>query len=256
VILFLHGTGGTAEWAAREARLDEVAPAGGFALVAPEALRPDTTRPARFLTNPPRWNDASPAAAPELRSTADDVTYLDQLLSELITAGIADATRVCVAGFSNGAGMAFRYAAHHAGRLAAIAPIAGLWHQDGARPAKPLPTFHLNGSADKLIPYHGGEIHLPWGHRLHRRPPVTATLEAWATAIGCSPRGELLENNNRWRTERFPGPVEFTSTLVEGLGHHWPGGRGQLNVRLAGPITDTFDLNPVLFEFFKQYSGV
>ena len=50
-----------------------------------------------------------------------------------------------------------------------------------------------------------------------------------------------------------PGPVEFTVMVVEGLGHHWPGGRGQLKRSLAGQPTDRLDANSAVWEFFQRH---
>jgi poly(3-hydroxybutyrate) depolymerase len=51
MIVFLPGTGGTAEWAADETRLLDAAPAAGFLLVVPEGRRPDPESPPKFITN-------------------------------------------------------------------------------------------------------------------------------------------------------------------------------------------------------------
>lgn len=239
-IVFLPGTGGTAAWAARETRLDAMP---GFHVVVPEAMRPYPQEPATFLRNPPRWNDGSPPPTPELATNVDDVGFLNALLDEL------DGP-IFLTGFSNGAGMAFRYAAECAERLAAVAPIAGLWWASEAKPSKPLPTYYLLGLADPLIPSRGGEVRLPWGNTLVRRPPAITTLEAWAGALGCTQRSRIVRESNGIREEQFEGVVEFRATFLEGFGHHWPGGRGELNQRIAGPLKDGFDLNAKLAEFF------
>ena len=71
LLIFLHGMGCTAGWAVDETRLDTFARERGFALLAPQALRPKPNEPAKFLTNAPRWNDASK------EDEADDVEFLD-----------------------------------------------------------------------------------------------------------------------------------------------------------------------------------
>ena len=48
------------------------------------------------------------------------------------------------------------------------------------------------------------------------------------------------------RIDRYPGPVAFDAVMVEGLGHHWPGGRGQLNPRLAGPPSDAVNATEMI----------
>ncbi|MGL4421424.1 MAG: hypothetical protein ACRCZF_12215, partial [Gemmataceae bacterium] len=48
VCLFLHGTGGTAEWAVEEARVWPRLGQAGIVLIAPDALPPDPTKPPKF----------------------------------------------------------------------------------------------------------------------------------------------------------------------------------------------------------------
>jgi polyhydroxybutyrate depolymerase len=192
---------------------------------------------------------------PVLATTSDDVAVLDGLLDRMIGDGLADPARVYLCGFSNGAGMTFRYAAHRSERLAAMAPIAGLWWPDGAMPKRPLPTFHLNGALDPLIPIRGGEICIPWGNSLVKRPPIATTLERWATALGNDPRSVIESDSPTHQVESYPGRMPLVSVTVHGLGHHWPGGRGQLNPRIAGPIVTGYDLNPRMLEFFHRHTA-
>lgn len=252
LLVFLHGMGCTAEWAVDETRLDTFARERGFALVAPQAQRPKPDAPAKFLTNAPRWNDGSNSAA-EFQFP-DDVQFLDTVISDALERTKADPHRVYLAGFSNGAGMTFRYAATRSERLAAIAPVAGHCWQVNAQLAHSLPTLYLIGTHDPLIPLRGGEIALPWGNRLVHRPPVLQTLERWATVNGCSRDSILERDENSIREERFPGPVEFRAVTVAGLGHHWPGGKGQLNPRIGGPTSNMINANELLWDFFRKFT--
>lgn len=242
--LFLHGMGCTASWAIDEARLDAFSRSHGFALVAPQALRPKPNEPAKFLTNAPRWNDGSKA------DQADDVAFLDAVLTDALARTRADGTRIFLSGFSNGAAMSFRYAAERAERVAAVAPVAGhCWIEP--KPIRPVPMLYLIGDRDPLVPIRGGAIELPWGNRLVHRPPVLDTLERWARGNGCSPISEVIREESI-REERFPGPVALRAVTVEGLGHHWPGGKGQLNPRIGGATSNALNANELLHDFFQS----
>src|SRR5262249_5381017 len=98
----------------------------------------------------------------------------------------------------------------------------------------------------------GGSVNLPWSNRLVQRPPVAETLERWSTALGCSPIPELRKADETVRVERYPGPVVFDAVTVEGLGHHWPGGRAELTPRMAGPPSDAVNATEMIWEFFKS----
>ena len=244
LLLFLHGTGGTAAWAADEAHLSDFT-AAGYAVAVPDALPPDPERPPKFLTNPQRWNDGSPTSP----ASTDDVGFLADVVADAVRR--TKAHRVLAAGFSNGASMTFRLAAERSALFAGIAPVAGYcWTT--AVPKRPMPTLFLIGTADPLVPPRGGDVALPWGNRIVRRPPIAGQLEAWARGLGCSPEPELLADEGGVQVERYPGPVAFHFVTVEGLGHHWPGGRGQLNARLGGPSASRANANRMLMQFWHD----
>ncbi|QEL18051.1 alpha/beta hydrolase family esterase [Limnoglobus roseus] len=254
VVVFLPGTGGTAEWTAHETKLPAFAAEQGFVLVVPEALRPRPDQPPKFLTNPPRWNDGSPAANAELQTDADDVDFLTHVFTDAINRTGADPRRISLTGFSNGAGMTFRFAAERPDLVAAIAPVAGHCWVPPQVISKPVPTLYIIGSQDPLLPYRGGTVELPWGNKLIQRPPVVRTLERWAAVNSCSTASVLDVDAAGIREEVFPGPVEFRSITVDGLGHHWPGGEGQFNRRIGGPPSDRLDANRRIWDFFQRYS--
>ncbi len=254
LVVFLHGAGGTAAWADGETGWSALAAREGFALALPEGLPPHRDRPPRFLTNPPRWNDGGDGPTGE-PPDADDVRYLAAVIDDAVSRAGADPARVYVSGFSNGAGVAFRAAAELADRIAAVAPVAGYCKVADPRPARPVPTLYIIGSADPLVPPRGGDVRSPWLHRLVRRPPVADTLGRWAAAIGCDTTPVLESDSGGVRVEVYPGPVEFRSVLVEGLGHHWPGGKGQLNHKIGGPPSARLDATAEVWRFFQRHHG-
>jgi polyhydroxybutyrate depolymerase len=251
LVVFFTGTGGTALWADRETGWSQLAAREGFTLVIPEALPPNPTARLSFLTNPPRWNDGSPQPfdAPQ----PDDIAFLTAVLDDTLARTGANSRQICITGFSNGAGMTFRFAAECADRVAAIAPVAGYCWLSDPKPARPMPTLYTVGTADLLLPFRGGDVLLPWNNRLTRRPPIAETLERWAVAIGCDPVPELQRDDKTVRVDRYPGPVTFDAVIIEGLGHHWPGGRAQLNPRTAGPPSDTVNATEMIWAFFQQH---
>lgn len=250
LVIFLTGTGGTAAWADHETGWSELARHEGFALAVPESLPPDLTKPPAFLTNPQRWNDGAPALFSP--PPVDDVRFLTAVMDDAVVRCGIDARRVFVTGFSNGAGMTFRIAAEAAHRVAAIAPVAGYCWVNDPRPTRPVPTLYMVGTHDLLIPLRGGEVRQPWHNRLVRRPPVNDTLERWARATGCAPVPVLRSDDPTVRVEQYPGPVVFEAVTIEGLGHHWPGGRGQLNPRIAGPPSNAVNATEMIWDFFSR----
>ncbi|QEG25536.1 Alpha/beta hydrolase family protein [Gemmata obscuriglobus] len=249
-MVFLTGTGGTAEWADRETGWSELARQEGFALAVPEALPPDPAAPPTFLTNPPRWNDGSPPLFQQPQQ--NDVEFLTAVIDDAAVRYEVDPRHVFVTGFSNGAGMAFRLAAEAADRVAAIAPVAGYCWVGDLQLLRPVPTLYTVGTRDLLIPLRGGDVRLPWNQRLVRRPPVTDTLERWAQALGCAAAPVVRSDDPAVRVDTYPGPVTFDAVTIEGLGHHWPGGRALLNPRLAGPPSTAVRATEMIWEFFRR----
>ncbi|HVK16086.1 MAG TPA: PHB depolymerase family esterase [Fimbriiglobus sp.] len=242
VVVFLHGTGGTAAWADGETGWSAFAGRAGFTLAIPEGLPPDSARPPKFLTNPQRWTEGP-----------EDVEFLAAVIADVLDQTDGDPRRVYLSGFSNGAAMAFRFATERSDLLAAVAPVAGYCRVADPRPSRPVPTLYVIGTADPLVPLHGGQVRLPWGGRVVRRGPVVESLEAWASALGCAPVPEVVSDTGGVREEVYPGPVEYRAVFVEGLGHHWPGGKGQLNPRIGGQPSNKLNANELIWGFFSRH---
>jgi polyhydroxybutyrate depolymerase len=252
LVVFLHGTGATAAWADDETGWSHLAERAGFTLAVPEAVRPDPSSPSKFLTNPQRWNDGSPTVGAET-PRPDDVAFLAALIDDVQTRAGIDRARVFVTGFSNGAAMTFRVAAELSDRIAAVAPIAGYCWVPERRLARPVPTLFMIGSLDPLVPIRGGEVRSPWQHRYVRRPPVADGLERWARALGCATIPQSESEAEGVRIESYPGPVPFRVMTIEGLGHHWPGGQGRFNPRIAGPPSNRVNGTELVWDFFQQH---
>jgi len=229
LVLMLHGTGGNATFAAEETSLAEFGLSHGFITIFPDGLPVDPALPPKFLTNPQRWNDGATKAGDALHTASDDVRFLADVIEDAIRNHSADPQRVFVTGFSNGAGMTFRFAAERAEMVAAIAPVAGYCWVKKPKPAKPVPTMYIIGEADPLVPWEGGEVRSPWGNRIVKRPRVPDNLRAWK---------EVAPN--------------FSEVIVPGLGHHWPGGAGRLNPRIGGPPGGEASANELIWEFFRR----
>ena len=249
LVVFLHGAGGTAAWAAGETGWAEAATREGFALALPEGTPPHPDKPPKFLTNPRRWNDGSGNAVGD----ADDVAFFSQLIDDAAARTPIDTGRVYLSGFSNGAGMTFRAAAE-LDRFAAVAPVAGLCWVPAPRLVRPVPTLYVVGANDPLIPLRGGDVRSPWLHRIVRRPPVADSLERWAAGLGCDVIPRVASDAGGVRVEVYPGPVEFRSVVIDELGHHWPGGRGQLTEKIGGKPSDRLDATAEVWAFFRRHA--
>lgn len=251
VVMMLPGAGGTARWTLLESGWGDKADAEAFLAVFPEGTPFDPSRPARFLNNPLLWFPGSGDDQADPR-TANDIYFLNVVIDDLLSRFHADPRRIFLTGFSNGAEMTFRLGVDLADRFAALAPVAGHCRLPEPRPARPLPTIYLVGTEDPLVPLEGGEVASPWGGTL-RKPPVWETLRKWARALGCPPEPATVRAEDGAIFWAYgPGHARLEAYFFEGLGHHWPGGKGRLDARLAGPFRETVKATDLIWDFFRN----
>lgn len=172
-VIVLHGAFSSAAWTARHYGFAEAAAARGFAAVFPQGMRGC-------------WNDGRKP----FPWRADDVTFLKVLAGELIAEGVAEPSRIYLAGVSNGGMMAMRMLCEASDLFAGAGTIiANMPAAIGAKcqPARPVPVVMFNGSADRWVPYVGGGVGplglggFVWG------TPQTATFMAHANGCGHGP---------------------------------------------------------------------
>ncbi len=90
----------------------------------------------------------------------DDVSFLRALIDELKKNPLVDATRIYIAGFSNGGMMTHRMASELSDTFAAAAVVAGSIGSDTytiPEPKNPVPIIMLNGAKDRTVLVAGGK---------------------------------------------------------------------------------------------------
>ncbi len=109
----------------------------------------------------PTWNDCRADCI--VNSNADDVHFIDTLITILSKKYKIDTNRIYVSGTSNGGFMALRLAVELSDKIAAVAAVAA------AMPAKSkcsgpkdyISVLFMNGTNDNHMPYNGGLIGNP-----------------------------------------------------------------------------------------------
>jgi polyhydroxybutyrate depolymerase len=195
LVIALHGAYGSGAFMERYSGFSKRAEADGFAVVYPDARGK-------------RWT-LQPGKGP------DDVAFIGKLLDRLLAGGCIDASRVYVAGVSNGGGLAALLGCEMSGRLAAIAAVAGGYGElPDCRPDHSLSVLEIHGTADQVVPYHAaqGDV-LEW-------------LGRWVARDRCahSPARAAVAT----RVTRFVWAWCRDRTVVEhfavaGGQHAWPG---------------------------------
>jgi polyhydroxybutyrate depolymerase len=125
---------------------------------------------------------------------------------------------------------------------------------ENPRPKRPLPTLFIIGTADPLVPFHGGESTLPWGGKRYT-PPVEDSLKKWARAIGSSTESMPVTETNGVRVIEFRPSANgalLRACFIQDYGHQWPGGRQRLRARLNGESASPLKATDVIWEFFDE----
>ena len=200
LVLDMHGSGGTAERQAATSRFEELA-ARERVLVA--------TLQAAAEGN--RWN------VPITGERPDDVRYVSDVIDDVAKRACTDERRVYATGFSGGARMSSLLACNLSGRIAAIAPMAGLrWPGPCEGRAVPVLTFH--GLADPQNTY-DGHVAGRGGEWLESVPEA---LAGWAKHNGCHGDAALDDPPGPLSTLSYKGcDAEVRLVRIDGLVHTW-----------------------------------
>jgi polyhydroxybutyrate depolymerase len=264
LVIMLHGMGGTSRNAMEETDWSAKAEAEGFIVAYPDATRANESKPPNFRRNPQAWNDGSGRFhAGEMK--VDDVAFIKALIAKLSNDYAIDAKRIFVAGFSNGASMTFRIGAALSAQVAAIAPNAGACWSASLRLARGVPVCYITGTADPLNPIDGGVPKLAISRKEQdgqAKPTVQESIDKWVKANGCKPLPVRDDTKDGVRVRAYTngpdGPnahggatVEFTT--VEGLGHHWAGGKSQTPEFMVGKNTKKLSATDVAWTFFRAH---
>ncbi|WP_157610209.1 alpha/beta hydrolase family esterase [Spirillospora albida] len=205
LIVAMHGGLNDPAYVERQSGLNALAASGRFAVAYPEGLL--GTWNAGGCCWFARWFGV------------DDVAFLDRLIATLVRQGVADPRRVFLTGFSNGGGMAYRYACERADRVAGIAVVSGALAV-GCAPRRAVSVLAFHGTWDPSVPYTGGgnmdaDVKVPF-------LPVQAVMEFWRW-IGRLP---ALTRPVRGAPDGCagtgPGRVVVALCTIERGGHEWP----------------------------------
>ena len=241
LLFVFHGGGGTASNIAEHTGLTPAATRRGYAVVYPDGVNG-------------HWSDGRAA-----RAGADDVGFVRLLLDSLRRELPVDPRRIFATGISNGAGMAFRLACDLPGTFAAIAPVAGALPAElegRCAAAAPVSLLMFNGTADRLMPYDGGDLTLRRGRVL----PAPTTARLFARANGCAPahtvtpEPDTVTDGTRVRRLVYGGcrgSREVVLYRIEGGGHTWPGGPPV--GRSVGRVSREIDASGTMLDFFDRH---
>ncbi len=261
VVLIFHGNGGAPEAIARETGWVAKADAEGFIVVFPEATRPDMSKPAKFGSNNPAWNDGSGRFHAGEKNTAD-VAFIAALLDRLEAKFAVDKRRVFAAGFSNGASMTFRVGSELSSRFAAVAPVSGALWVELPKATQPVSMLYITGTNDPINPLDGGTPKMASGSGFKgvpekAKPPVRDNIAKWVEFLGCALEAKPLVTSIEGITsvchDGGRGGTEVVFTTIADHGHIWPGAKSPLPEFILGKATSHLNATDAVWDFFKRH---
>jgi polyhydroxybutyrate depolymerase len=217
--IFGSNAGGTQAW-------PELAEAEKFLLVVPNGVNLQT---GDAQGDRQSWNDCRKSDAGTGANTqADDVGLMRQLIAWATSNYRVDLQRVYATGSSNGGMLTYRLAAELSDKIAAGAAfIANLPADSECRPlTRPVPMMIVNGTADPLMPWNGGEIAGERGKVLSAEQTVQYFLGGSSAPPQRRPIPDLNRRDNSTVTILFyPATArhpEVSFYRVDGGGHTMP----------------------------------
>jgi polyhydroxybutyrate depolymerase len=255
----LHGAGGSTRNVLEATRWDTLAEREGFVVVFPNGTPIDEAKPERFVGNPQTWNSGAGTslAAGDRSAEAkaiDDVAFLGQLIDRVRGRTAIDGRRIYLAGHSNGAGMAYRFASERPELLAAVGVMAGHLAEGLRDLRSPVSLIAISGDRDPFAPLEGGEAGTP---RLKMRTrPARLNSSDWAKANGLPDDPQSVRDDEALLVRQW-GPneagTEVRWIVVRNHGHAWAGGSESLPESIIGPGSTALDATREMWEFFKAH---
>jgi polyhydroxybutyrate depolymerase len=246
LVLNLHGSGSTASGQEYFSGMDTTADANGFIVAYPQALIPEGTG---FDWNIPGVSLVGNAAIPA--GSANDVTFLTDLVGDLEHRYCVDRSRVYATGFSGGARMTSQLACDSAEIFAAVAPVSGLRRPTPCPATRAVPVISFHGTADPVDPY-GGHGAAYWTYS------VPQAAAKWASQDGCTAKAARSQPDPTVTLTRYDGcrsGVAVELYTIAGEGHEWPGGPS-LPVgltKLLGPQSKAINADATIWAFFAAH---
>lgn len=214
------------------------------------------------------WNDCRTDAYGNPKT--DDVAFARTVIHRFVDSGQADPARIYVMGMSNGGMMAYRLALQLP-EIAAFAAVSAAMASASQCPEKPsaqVGALIVNGDADPLVPYAGGQVHFgnsaPRGGVL----PTPDVFAQWAGAHGLQPAAaasktlppQLRRDDTHGEVAYFgasPAASPVTLVHVVGGGHAEPSLRHRyraLYLSRAGKQSSIFESADFAWDFFRNKS--
>jgi polyhydroxybutyrate depolymerase len=245
LVLNLHGSGSTALAQESFSGMDTTSNEHSFIVAYPQGLIVSGTGFDWNVPGVPLIGGASPP-----KNSANDVTFLVDLVHQLELTYCVNQNEVYATGMSGGGRMASQLACDASSVFAAVAPVAGLRRPTPCPTARPIPVVAFHGVADPIDPYDGnGQAY--WTYS------VQEAASLWAVQDRCD-----IDSTTRHHKEytlttyaKCKDGAQVVLYSLTGEGHEWPGGptMSPLVTDVLGPQSDAVNADDVMWSFFVAH---
>ena len=207
------------------------------------------------------WNDGRhDLPTRTVREAVDDVGFLRALVASLGRRYPLDPERIFVTGISNGGMMTLRLACDASDLFKGFVAVAASLGEDVAarcRPAAARPLALIDGTADPLVPFAGGEVRVLGARRGHVIG-AEATFAAFRGIGGCAgvdsepPLDRVADDGTALVVRRATGCRDGARVVLyelDGGGHAWPGGLRYAREWLIGRVSRELDATEEVWRF-------
>lgn len=212
------------------------------------------------------WNDGRTRTGFRAHEeNIDDVAFIRALVRRLAARYPIDKGRIYVVGGSNGGMMALRLACEAADMFAGVAAVIANMPADlgpRCRPSRAIPVMVMNGTADRIMPYKGGDVRL-MRRRYSRVWSTRRTVDLFARRNGCPEEARRIYRRNDYRRDETLVMLEIYRPCrdrsevalftIEGGGHTWPRSRKPLPQTLVGRVSQEIDATAEIWRFFRRH---
>ena len=203
LVVVLHGYFGSAAQVEREYGWDGLADSGKFVVAYPDGLGR-------------AWNvDGESCCGRPGREGVDDVAFIGSAVADISKNVSIDTARVYATGMSNGGIMSYTLACT-TDIFAAIGPVAGT-QLNSCRSPHPASVMHIHGTADRLVPYGGGQ-----GFSVINGPPVPDVNAFWRNVDQCGAPAVTTNGAVSTSTAGCGDNRSVVLITVDGGEHEWP----------------------------------
>ena len=230
LVVMMHGVYGSGEQAENSYGWDPLADSAKFVVAYPDGVGR-------------AWNGHGCCGRPA-RENIDDVGFITAMVGQISAALAIDKSRVYATGMSNGGIMSYALACN-SGIFAAIGPDSAT-QLDACAAPHPTSVIHIHGTADRLVPYDGGQ-----GASFVNGPSIADVNAFWRNVDHCGAPDLTTNAPVTTSTAACADNRSVVLITIDGGRHQWPGGTTALE--RADPTSDALNATQTIWQFFAAH---